>query len=69
VREGGSSPDNVWDGPELSDGPGPASSDEKVYERNRCLKPRKSSAGSNLTNMGRCATRDLHRSVGWRSTP
>ena len=36
-----SSPDNVRDGPALSDGPGPASSEEKAYERNRCLTPRK----------------------------
>ena len=42
AREGGSSPDNVRDGSALSDGPGPASSDEKAYERNRCLMPRKS---------------------------
>ena len=36
-----SSPDNVRDGPALSDGPGPASSEEKAYERNRHLTPRK----------------------------
>ena len=62
--EGGSSPDNVRDGPALSDGPGPASSDEKVYARNHCLKPRKSSAGSNLADMGRCAVRGLVRWCG-----
>jgi hypothetical protein len=27
--------------------------DEKPYERNQCLKPRKSSTGSNLADMGR----------------
>jgi hypothetical protein len=36
----GSGPDNVRDGLALSDGPGPASSEEKAYERNRCLTPR-----------------------------
>ena len=36
-----SSPDNVRDGSALSDGPGPASSEEKAYERNRHLTPRK----------------------------
>jgi hypothetical protein len=35
----GSSPDNVRDGSALSDGPGLASSEEKAYERNRCLTP------------------------------
>jgi hypothetical protein len=59
ARDGGSSPDNVRDGSALSDDPGPASSDEKAYERNCCLKPRKSAAGSNLTDMGRSAVRGL----------
>jgi hypothetical protein len=36
-----SSPDNVRDGSARSDGPGPASSEEKAYERNRYLTPRK----------------------------
>ena len=53
----GAASDNVRDGLGLSDGPGPASSDGKAYVRNRHLKPRKSSAGSNLTDMGRCAVR------------
>ena len=53
----GAASDNVRDGLGLSDGPGPASSDGKAYVRNHCLKPRKSSAGSNLTDMGRCAVR------------
>ena len=41
--EAGSSPDNVRDGSALSDGPGSASSEEKVYARNHCLMPRNSS--------------------------
>ena len=64
ARDGGSSPDNVRDGSALSDGPGPASSDEKAYERNRCSTLRKSSAGSNLTDMGWCAARDQGRFAG-----
>ena len=57
-------PDNVRDGSALSDGSGPASTDEKAYERNRCLKPRKSRAGSNLTDRGRCAARGRYRWCG-----
>ena len=53
----GAASDNVRDGLGLSDDPGPASSEGKAYERNRCPTPRKSSAGSNLTDMGRCAAR------------
>ncbi len=64
----GAASDNVRDGLGLSDGPGPASSDEKVYVRNRCLTPRKSSAGSNLTDTGRCAARGRPAAAG-RSTP
>jgi hypothetical protein len=63
ARDGGSSPDNVRDGSALSDDPGPASSDEKAYERNRCLTPRKSRTGSNLTDRGRCAAHDPRRCV------
>ena len=64
----GAASDNVRDGLGLSDGPGPASSDGKAYVRNRCLKPRKSSAGSNLTDMGRCAVHGCLVSTG-RPTP
>jgi hypothetical protein len=32
----------------------------KVYARNRCVKPRKRCASSNLVDMGWCAARDLH---------
>lgn len=53
----GAASDNVREGLALSDSPGPASSDEKAYVRNRCLTLRKSSAGSNLTDRGRCAVR------------
>lgn len=60
----GAASDNVRDGLGLSDGPGPASSDGKVYVRNHCLTPRKSSAGSNLTDMGRCAVRGCLVSTG-----
>jgi hypothetical protein len=41
--------------------------DEKVYERNQRLKPRKRSTGSNLADMGRDAVRDRRREAG--STP
>ena len=61
----GAASDDVRDGLGLSDGPGPASSDEKAYVRNRCLTLRKSSAGSNLTDMGRCAVRGWFVSAGW----
>ncbi len=64
----GAASDNVRDGLALSDSPGPASSDEKAYVRNRCLTLRKSSAGSNLTDMGRCAVRGCLVSAG-RPTP
>lgn len=60
--------DNVRDGLGLSDGPGPASSEGKAYERNRCLTPRKASAGSNLTDRGRCAARGWFVSAD-RPTP
>jgi len=43
----GAASDKVRDGLALSDSPGPPSSDEKAYVRNRCLTLRKSSAGSN----------------------
>ena len=33
--------------------PGSGEQDRKVDERNQCLKPRKGSTGSNLTDMGR----------------
>ena len=64
----GAASDNVRDGLGLSDGPGPASSDGKAYVRNRRLKPRKSSAGSNLMDMGRYAVRGCLVSAG-RPTP
>jgi hypothetical protein len=68
--EGGSSPDNVRDGSALSDGPGPASSHEKVYARNHCLKPCKSNADSNLADLDRCAARDPWAALrGAGSTP
>jgi hypothetical protein len=38
--------------------------DEKVHARNQCLKPRKSSTGSNLADMGRDAVRDLRCQAG-----
>jgi len=41
--------------------------DEKVYERNQRLKPRKRSTGSNLADMGRGAVRDLRREAGANS--
>jgi hypothetical protein len=41
--------------------------DEKAYERNQRLKPRKSSTGSNLADMGRGAVRDRHREAGVNS--
>ena len=61
----GAASDDVRDGLGLSDGPGPASSDGKAYVRNRCLTLGKSSAGSNLTDMGRCAVRGWFVSAGW----
>jgi hypothetical protein len=36
---------------------GSGKQDEKVHERNQRLKPRKSSTGSNLADMGRVAAR------------
>jgi hypothetical protein len=60
----GAASDNVRDGLALSDSPGPASSDEKAYVRNRCLTLRKSSAGSNLADRGRCAVRGCLGSSG-----
>jgi hypothetical protein len=38
--------------------------DEKVHVRNQWLKPRKSSTGSNLADMGRGAVRDRRREAG-----
>src|SRR5680860_1733430 len=64
----GAASDNVRDGLGLSDDPGPASSDGKAYVRNHRLTPRKSSAGSNLTDMGRCAVRGCLVSAS-RPTP
>jgi hypothetical protein len=46
---------------------GSGKQDEKVHERNQWLKPRKSSTGSNLADMGRGAVRDLGCEAG--STP
>jgi hypothetical protein len=46
---------------------GPGKRDEKVHARNQWLKPRKSSTGSNLADMGRGAVRDLGCEAG--STP
>ena len=46
---------------------GSGKQDEKVHERNQWLKPRKSSTGSNLADMGRDAVRDRRREAG--STP
>jgi hypothetical protein len=46
---------------------GSGKQDEKVHERNQWLKPRKSSTGSNLADMGRGAVRDPRREAG--STP
>jgi hypothetical protein len=46
---------------------GSGKQDEKVHERNQRLKPRKSSTGSNLADMGRDAVRDRRREAG--STP
>ena len=50
---------------------GSGKQDEKVHERNQRLKPRKSSTGSNLADMGRGAARDhrweagLYSGAGW----
>jgi hypothetical protein len=41
--------------------------DEKAYERNQRLKPRKRSTGSNLADTGRGAARDLRREAGANS--
>lgn len=41
--------------------------DEKAYERNRRLKPRKRSTGSNLADMGRGAVRGRRREAGANS--
>jgi hypothetical protein len=41
--------------------------DEKAYERNQCLKSRKSSTGSNLADMGRGAVRGRRREAGANS--
>ena len=43
--------------------PGSGKQDEKAYERNRCLKPRKVQPGSNLTDMGRVQRVTVHRVV------
>ena len=48
---------------------GSGKQDEKVHERNQWLKPRKSSTGSNLADMGRDAVRDLRREAGLTLQP